>query len=294
MAVNGKLCVAAAAVLGLILWSSSPATAGCWDCQMDVGVGAFVCHGVDYGTEGWTECTPEWINDEASCKFDGEFGLCTGQPHCPGCLRYPAVTVGKERPSLTTQILVYQAAAGGMDARSLAVSEVTGLSPAGVADQLRPASGGELTLVAYSVQSSRQLTSTRYRPTKGAGTIIVANATEDGIGYSEYAQGPGEHARPTRRMHVRANEAAVLPVELDGKTYFAVVYSVLTPDRGDNFHSIISTLHDPFTKAAEGLRAKALLPVQVDAPRAFAVGVDSWAMRALADNALSVGMREHH
>jgi hypothetical protein len=89
-------------------------------------------------------------------------------------------------------------------------------------------------------------------------------------------------------MRLGANEAAVLPVELDGRACVAVVYASLSENEGLDVESVRKSHHEPFIAAVEALKFKTLMPLVVDSPRSSDVGVESWALRAMVDDALAV------
>ena len=216
--------------------------------------------------------------------------LCT-EPGGPCCYRYPAFTFGKKRPWLTTQVLVFDLGGGPSEIRALPVTTSNGLDPAQVAEQLRANAGEAPRIVGSSVQSSQRWTSTRYEATDGLGAIFVPRSNGSGFTLDLYASLRGQTAQRLRQLRVGANEAAVVPVELGGRACMAVVYATLSEPSGLDFESVRKSHHEPFTTAVEAAEFEDMMPMLVDSPRSFEVGIDSWALRAMVDNALAVSQR---
>lgn len=286
----GEGALALALVLALLAASPGRSNAGCQACEYQAGLDAYVCYFVGYGSWGWTNCTPEWGSEAEWCKFSGTFDICN-EPGGPCCYRYPAAAIGKKPPWLTTQVLLFDLGGASTELRALPVGTASGLDPAKVATELLADSGETPRIVGCSVQSSRRWTSTRYEPPTGPGAIFVARSTGSGFTVDLYASLKGQTARRVRQARLGPNEAAVIPVELDGRPCMAVVYASLTETEDLDFESVRESRHEPFTAAVEASNLKALMPLLVDSPRSAEVGIESWALQAIVDNALAVSQR---
>lgn len=279
-----------AVALALLVASPGRSSAGCQDCEYDPSVDAYVCFFVGYGQEGKTTCQPTWASEDVWCKMTGALSICTQQGG-PCCYHYPVSAIGKKRPWLTTQVLIFDLGGASIELRAFPVGTANGLDPAQVADDLRANSGETPRIVGASVQSSQRWTSTRFEPPNGPGAIFVARSNGSGFTLDMYARLQGQTARRLRQMRLGANEAAVLPIELDGRACMAVVYASLSENEGLDFESVRGSHHEPFTPAVEASKFKALMPLLVDSPRSSDVGIESWALRAMVDDALAVSHR---
>lgn len=277
-------------ILGAAISTPLPAVAGCWTCWDDVADGAYVCVGVNVGQDGWTSCEPQWYADGVWCKFSGGFGSCTGGG-CPGCYRFPAIVVGRKSPPLTTQVLLFDLQGTGVQPATLQLAAPGGMIAADVERQIHAATGSHPRLAGYAAESGNSWTSTRFLDGAGSGVVLCARPTGGTFTLSLYKQTQGSAAVIVRRMRCGVDEAALFPVEIDGRQCLAVVHSIASAGTPEEVRVTQERLRGEFTAAAEICPGKTWMPIRVDSPRALDIGVDAWAIRAVVDDALAVGMQ---
>lgn len=260
--------------------------AQCWICEHQDNM--YVCVGAGNGNGDLFTCGPTWDDEPPyTCKTD-DSETC-GATGCPGCLRYPAVAAAiVPRPRLVaTQILVFRSSAAPARAgvATYHISGADGLSADRVAADLRLRGAVVGTLIGASVETGPDGTLSQHRATDGSGAAIQATAVDGRVHLRFFALGENAVASRVSQIDVAGDEAAVLPIRIEGHSCLIVVHAVASEHV--SLDEVLQRYHTPFTQAAQSYQERDLSALQVTSLRSASAAVQGSLARSMASSMLS-------
>lgn len=256
-------------LLAFIVGASS-ASAHCWTCLYDIGLGQWYCQSVA-GLAGGT-CVPVLddvcqLGSVATCEYDG----CT-------CQRYPALKLGKKPlgppPSSVGVMLLrgatteqQQALLSGVTesptqidvgdnvvSPDLAIREIARLNQAVHADALQ--------LAGYAAVTKRGFATSRILGAGERGVLVDARLSHIGQRVRVSRLGSATRIESTNEVELAPNRAMFCKVNVGDEQYVCVIWARTVPRSSNG----MSQEHQQFTDAAVAFKSQGLVEFQGDSP----------------------------